>query len=84
MRKTWLLVMLSLSCRYLAPAQPSWSPARPYEPPTGAATNPDTTTANRCGMQCAIGFHCDQKTAVCVADAVPASSPPDAGPAWLP
>ncbi|MBM4781492.1 MAG: hypothetical protein GQE15_27765 [Archangiaceae bacterium] len=85
MRKAWLLVMLSLSCRYLAPAQPSWSPARPYEPPAGAAANPVSTTANRCGLECNPGFHCDQKTAVCVADAAPAASTPaDAGPAWLP
>lgn len=85
MRKTWLLATMSISCRYLAPAQPSWSPARPYEPPAGAATNPATTTANRCGIACAAGFHCDEKTAACVADAAPVtSSPADAGPAWLP
>lgn len=85
MRNVWLLAMVSLSCRYLAPAQPSWSPARPYEPPAGAATNPNNAVANRCGMECGAGFHCDAKTAACVADAVTgASSPADAGPAWLP
>lgn len=85
MRKTWLVALLSLSCRYLAPAQPSWSPARPYEPPAPAATNPTRAVGNRCGIECSAGFHCDQQTALCVADAVPAASTPtDAGPAWLP
>lgn len=85
MRKTWLLATVLLSCRYLAPAQPSWSPARPYDPPTATATNPASAVANRCGLECGPGFHCDQKTALCVADTAPVtSSPADAGPAWLP
>ncbi|MBE2249560.1 MAG: hypothetical protein IAE78_08415 [Myxococcus sp.] len=79
MRRAWLTLLLT-GCRYLAPAQPTLNPARPLPNPSERQV---PLTANRCGVACAPGFHCDQPTATCVADeAAPTSS--DAGVPWLP
>lgn len=83
MRRLALLPLLVLACRYVGPAQQTWTPARPY--PTTGAKDPGQAplVANRCGIECGVGFHCDEKSATCAADEQrPAAR--DAGPAWLP
>ena len=83
MRQLALLSLLVMSCRYMAPAQQSWTPARPYTSTGAKDPGEAPLKANRCGVECGVGFHCDEKTARCVADAVSTSSR-DAGAPWLP
>ena len=83
MRRLALVPVLALGCRYLAPAQQPVTPARPDTAASGVPTDAPLT-ANRCGIDCAIGFHCDEKAASCIADAVTSPTGRDAGAPWLP
>lgn len=85
MRRVLLLPLVLIACRYMAPAQNAWTPARPYAAGPGVtSTSGDAPlTANRCGIDCATGFHCDQKTASCLADEQKTVAR-DAGAPWLP
>ena len=84
MRRLALVPLLVIGCRYLAPAQQTWTPARPYA--SAGAKDPAEAPlkANRCGVECSVGFSCDEKTARCVADVVTPAAAKDAGAPWLP
>lgn len=86
MRRLVLMPLLMVACRYMGPAQNTWTPARPYTAGAGVTTNQGDAPleANRCGIDCATGFHCDEKSARCVADVVTPADGRDAGAPWLP
>ncbi|MDP3235277.1 MAG: hypothetical protein Q8S33_33610 [Myxococcales bacterium] len=86
MRRVVLMPLLMVGCRFMAPAQNTWTPARPYTSGSGVTTNQGDAPieANRCGIDCTTGFHCDEQSARCVADAVPRADRRDAGAPWLP
>lgn len=76
------LLLLTLGCRNLGPATMPVSPGKPQAP--GAPLDlREPQYANRCGIDCGAGFHCDSASATCVADPV-VTQTRDAGPAWLP
>lgn len=82
-----LLICLTFAgCRFLGPATPEVSPERPGILSTGGSADPSRQPAQfparRCVVDCGVGLHCDERTAECVPDSVPARR--DAGPAWLP
>lgn len=82
-----LVLVLSVSgCRYLAPASPPVSADRPLVTAPGSAPESSRTSitpANRCGVACGVGFHCDLATASCAPD-IPGGPTSDGGPAWMP
>lgn len=82
MRRAIALGLLVTACRNLAPSTsiPITRPPQPGVPPLNTR---ESLPGNRCGIECGVGFHCDQGSASCVADRFERPTR-DAGPAWLP